>query len=557
MSENTKRAVKGGKRKILPRGSVRCRGSICVSVLAGTGLAAMVPSAGHAYQIYSSNNGLEISLDTTLEYSNAFRINAVSKNILNNPNENDGDQNFQHGMVSNTFSIVPSLNVKDGNFGMRISGSAFIDTMYLGRNQNGSPLTLNNYNADNRKFASGTTAIDGRYAELLDAYAYDSYSFNSDGSNTISFKVGRQVLMWGQSLFFASNGIAGGMSPINVNNAVTLANPQAQQVFAPVGQAVLTYQPNNWLTLQGYYQFQWQPSLLPGSGSYFWNVDLLGGGSGRLVVGPGVYFGRGANYEPPQQNGQFGLSAQFQIGNYDWGLYGLRFDAKTPQIYLQPGVGANPATGTIGTYRVAYQRDIQIYGTSLSTTVGPVNVAGEISGRIHQDLVSNAVVFKPGMNANSNPGWAYGDTLHGQVSALYITPGLPLMPGGAAVAGEIEYNHVLTVHNKDELQSDRTPSAVGLDISFTPTYYNVLPNTNLSIPLGFQWFPTGRSEFDTNMNAGTGTLNIGVQMVYNAVWQAGLNYQDYLGSVNVRANGSSKQPLADRGNISFYIQRTF
>ncbi|GLR66957.1 hypothetical protein GCM10010909_16370 [Acidocella aquatica] len=524
--------------------------------LAGAGLVMLAPSLGHAYQLYS-NNGLEVSLDTTLEYSNAFRVNSPSKSILNNANENDGDQNFQHGMVSNTFSVVPSLNVTDGNFGMRVSASAFIDTMYLQSNQNQSPLTLNNYNKNNQKFASGTVASDGRYAELLDAYAYGSHSFNSDGSNTVTLKVGRQVLMWGQSLFFAGNGIAGAMSPINVNNAVTLANPQAQQIFAPVGQAVLTWQPNNWLTLQGYYQFQWQPSLLPGSGSYFWNVDLLGGGSQRIVVVPGVYFGRGADLSPPQENGQFGVSAQFQIGNYDWGLYGLRFDAKTPQIYLLPGTGVNLATGTVGTYRVAYQRDIQVYGTSLSTTVGPVNVAGEISGRIHQDLVSNPPVMMPGMNENSNPGWAYGDTLHGQVSALYITPGLPLMPGGAAVVGEIEYNHVLTVHNKVMLQRDRTPSAVGFDIAITPTYYNVLPNTNLNIPLGFQWFPAGRSEFDTTMNPGTGTLNVGVQMVYNAVWQAGLTYQDYLGSKSLRANGSSKQPLADRGNISFYIQRTF
>ena len=85
----------------------------------------------------------------------------------------------------------------------------------------------------------------------------------------------------------------------------------------------------------------------------------------------------------------------------------------------------------------------------------------------------------------------------------------------------------------------------------------MLPNTNLSIPLGIQWFPTGRSQFDPNMNAGTGTLNIGLQLVYDAVWQAGVNYQDYLGSTSLRSNGSSKQPLADRGNISFYIERTF
>jgi hypothetical protein len=324
----------------------------------------------------------------------------------------------------------------------------------------------------------------------------------------------------------------------------------------------LTYQPNNWLTLQGYYQFEWRPDQFPGTGSFYSSVDFIGPGTGRAVVGftpfGPLYFGSTRTLDPGQ-NGQFGLSAQFQLGNYDLGIYGLRFDSKTPEFYLHPGAyPPGPSGIPIGTLQPAYNEDIQIYGGSVSTTVGPVNVAGEISGRIHQDLFSGFVVYQPGMNENSNPGYAYGDTLNAQASAIYLTPGLPLMPGGAAILGEIEANRVTSVLNKPELIPGRTANAVGLDVQITPTYYSVLPNLDVNIPIGVQWFPTGRSEFDSTMNAGTGNFDIGISGTYRTVWEAGITYKDYMGSTSPSPyTGVSKQALADRENVSFYLERTF
>jgi hypothetical protein len=525
------------------------------------------PHCAFAYQLYSAD-GVEVSVDTTLEYSSDFRIGQVSSVVSdkylneNSYNTNDGDQNFQHGMTSNRFEVTPVLKIVDGNFGIHISGEGFIDTAYLQQDQNESPTTQDYFGSNTRNLPSGTVAADGRYAELLDAFAYGSQSFGADQGQTVTMKVGRSTLLWGQSLFFTNNGIAAGQAPIDINNALTLANPQASQVFLPVGQAVLTYQPNQWLTLQGYYQFEWRPDQFPGTGSFFSSVDFVGPGTQRVLAsetpfGP-VYFSRGREITPGQ-NGQFGLSAQFQVGNYDLGLYGLRFNSKAPQFYVHPGaVQAGPNGIQAGTFQAAYNQDIQIYGGSISTTVGPVNVAGEISGRIHQDFFSGPIVYLAGMNENSNPGYAYGDTLNAQVSAIYLTPGLPLMPGGAALLGEVEANRVTSVTNKDELVVGRTPNAVGLDVSFTPTYYSVRPNLDVQIPIGVQWFPYGRSEFDSTMNAGTGVLDIGITATYRQVWIAGITYKEYMGSTTPSVEtGLSKQALADRQNVSFYIQRTF
>jgi len=538
----------------------------CVAVLAGAVLTAAPPRA-QAYQFYSSG-GLEMTLDTTLEYSNDFRLGQVSSTVsdkklnLNSYNSNDGDQNFQHGLTSNRFQISPVLKITDGSFGIHISGEAYIDTAYLQHDQNGSAASVNYFVSDNKDLPRGTVAVDGREAELLDAFAYDSVSFGADQGQTITVKVGRSTLLWGQSLFFTGNGIAAGQAPVDINTALTLANPQASQVFLPVGQAVFTYQPNQWLTLQGYYQFEWRPDQFPGTGSFFSSVDFIGPGAQRLIVGETpfgpAYFSRAGDVKPGQ-NGQFGLSTQLQLGNYDIGFYGLRFDSKGPEFYLHTAALAPGASGIpIGSYQAVYNQDIQLYGASLSTTVGPVNVAGEVSGRIHQDLFSQPVIQTPAMNENSNPGYAYGDTLNAQASAIYLTPALPLMPGGASVLGEIEANRVLSVTNKPALVGGRTPDAVGLDVQITPTYCDVLPNLDVNIPIGVQWFPYGRSEFDSTMNAGTGNLDIGITASFKTVWQAGITYKDYMGSTSPSpVTGGSKQALADRQNLAFYIQRTF
>lgn len=520
---------------------------------------------GHALNLYTGD-GVEVNLSTTVQYSGAARVNNPSTQVLSEISTNDGDENLKHGIVSNEFEVLPVLSVSDGSFGVHISGEAYLNTVYLQRNQNSSPSTLNYFTSDNQKFSRPTQNLDGRNDELLDAFAYDSFNFGADDSQTVTFKVGRQTLLWGQSLFFTNNGIAAGQAPVDVNLAATLANPQAQQIFMPVGQAVLTYQPNNYITLQGYYQFEWRSDLLPGAGSYFSPVDFLVPGGTKFIVGEApfgpVYFSRAADIKPPSENGQFGVSAQFQLGTYDLGLYALRFDDKGPQFYLNPFPPGpphiSPAGLAAGNYQVVYAKDIEIYGASLSTNVGPVNVAGELSTRVHQDLFSNPVVLTPGLNTNDNPGYAVGNTLNGQVSGIYLTPGLPLMPGGMTMLGEVEANRVMTVSkNKSDLVPGRTANALGFQFLVAPNYYSVVPHLDVTFPIGFTWFPTGRSEFTSTMQAGTGQLNLGVSATYYSVWKAGLTYSDYLGSTSNILPGNPKQIYADRGYVSLYVSRTF
>ncbi len=527
-------------------------------------LALGVPQPAHALNLYTGvfdDQDVTVNLETTVEYSNIYRVNDPSAILAGptNANGNDGDDNFRHGFVDNTFDVVPVFDIKLGNYGVHVSGEAYLDTPYLQKNQNNEPATNNSYTtASNRDFTSGTRNINGQNAELLDAFGYGTQYFGADDSQAITLKVGRQTLLWGQSLFFTSSGIAAGQAPVDIIKAQSLPNPQAQQLFLPVGQAAITYQPNAVLTFQAYYQFEWEPDTFQGAGAYFNSGDFLDKGGQRLILGPGVYAYRGKDNRPTH-NGQFGASVQATLGNYDLGFYALRFDSKAPEIYLGLPAPGQPAN-SVGTYHLVYARDIAIYGTSLSTTVGPANVGGEISGRTNMPLDSgigllyNPLTFAPVVaNASSHPLYAVGDTMDAQASAIYISPAIPFDPGGVTIDGEAQVGHLLEVtKNKAALSPGRDSTAGKFEFVLTPTYYNVLPNLEVQFPIGISYNLFGRSQIDQTENHGTGTFSVGVTATYHTSWIAGLTYQDYLGAANTVLNAD-----ADRGYVSFNVQHTF
>lgn len=536
--------------------------------LVAAGATGMIFTGGfhdaRAFTVYdgsSHGNNLIVRLDVTTSYSNIFRVgnpSAVLTSSTGNPNGNDGDLNFQHGLVSNLFEIVPVLDVTDGNYGAHVSGEAYLNTSYLGTNQNDQPSTNNAYTiAKNTDFTSATRNIEGENAQFLDAFVYGSQHFGANDQQTVTLKVGRQTLLWGQSLFFSQNGIAGGQAPINLLTEENIPNAQTQQVIEPLGQAVLTYQPNQFLTFQGYYQFEWEPDTVQSVGAYFSSADYLGAGSQRYIVAPGVYAFHSKDRTPPKNNGSFGLSVQATLGNYDVGLYALRYDSHAPEegVLTIGTPGPTPNGYSIGTYHIIYPCDIQLYGASLSTTVGAVNLAGEVSGRRNMPLLSLPGIVTPltPVGANNDPTYAVGNTIAGQISAIYVSPSLPFDPGGITFLSEVAGNHVVSVTaNKSELDPGLTPTAAQLAIVATPTYYSVLPNLDLNFPVGLFYNFYGRSEVNLDEDHGTGTLSLGVSATYLNTWTATLTYTDFLGAPSVAFN-----TLADRNYVEFNVQHTF
>jgi hypothetical protein len=542
------------------------------ALLAATVLSGTFPVAASAFSLYNGQeygNNLQISLSTTLSYSGFLRVHSPSA-VLTNPatmgNSNEGDINLQHGIVGNVFEALPVLDIKDGDYGAHFSGEYFINTTYLGTNQNDQPDSINSFTIPkNDDYASQTRTANGMNGRMLDAFVYGTQRFGAEQNQSVTLKLGQQTLLWGQSLFFGGNGIDGGQAPIDVVQAQTLVNPQSQQIYLPVGQIVATYQPNDVYTLQAYYQYQWEPDSLEGVGSYFSTTDLVGPGGQRLIAGsvPGLgnlYFFNTKALTPPSQNGQFGASVQAQYGNYDVGLFGLRYDAKAPVVDLtETGFSVTPEGAKIGNYKVIYPRDIQLYGASLGTTIGATNISGEISTRHNMPLVVPDVISTPENpgNANSDPLYAIGNTLSALTSFIYVSPALKFDPGGVTLLGEVEYVDVLSVtKNKDTLAPGRSKAASAFDVEAVPTYYNVLPHLVLSFPVSLLYNYAGNSEMDSTMNHGTGEITAGVSAAYKVSWIAALNYVTFFGNPAASLTPEAAQNV-DRGYITLNLQHTF
>jgi hypothetical protein len=394
---------------------------------------------------------------------------------------------------------------------------------------------------------------------------------------------------WGESLFAADNGVAYGMAPIDSEKAASVPGLQAKQLFMPVAQLTASTQLDDGVSFEGFYHFEWRPANIPSAGSYFGSSDIVPVGGERLLFTPAGTFGpfspstglfRGKDSHPT--GGSFGLSAHYSPPNsdFDFGIYALQYNDNEP--YLRTNVGAaigsvcGPATqfsplygfggvpfcvfnpsvvslpnGKLGTYSWGYQKHIQLYGVSTSTTYGPVNLAAEVSARVNNDLQSIA-----------NPP-AIGNSLHYQTSFVYVGDGTPLYQG-VTWLGELFGSHVMQVtSNAASLDTSRERTTLGLRTQFDPAYYQVMPGLDVDVPITLGYNFMGNS-MTTNIFNNTGLnhgadLTIGVHGVYHNVWQASLSLTQYFGHQDDGTNTSGGAPgvTDDRDFVIASIQRSF
>jgi hypothetical protein len=524
-------------------------------------LCALAPAA--QAENYTFDNGVEINLDNTVQYSVLERTAPESSYFSNSINANDGDNNLRAGIVSNRFDLITKLDIKYGGFGFDASAVSFYDTVYNQKTQNTDAFTYNPAHNSAAKFTSATETQDGRNIELRNLFVYGSQ--NVDGV-PVTLRVGRLVNIFGESLFFANNGVAYGTSPIDINRATSVPNTQAKDLFLPVGQALLTIQPTDSISISAYYMFEWEKYLFIPAGSYFSPADLLDSGGQRIIAfqgtqfSPGGYFYRGRD-ESGADTGQYGIAVHYDPvdADYDLGLYALQYNDTEPQVYVRPGAGAPlfipPNNLALGTYQLVYPDHIQIYGVSGSTTYGATNFAGEVSVRTNEPLESSVTVL-PGQNANNSnaPLYATGNTLHYQVSAIYLGSATPLWQGSSWLTEVAGDNLLGFDKNRQNFNRSYRHMAFGFRTLFTADYFHVLPALDISVPVGFGWNFMGLAPDTAGFNNygidRGGDITIGLNGTYKNVWTAGVSYTRFIAP-------PGRDPFADRDFAEFNIERTF
>lgn len=537
-----------------------------------------------AFQFDMGESEAKVTWDNTFKYNTAWRLKnpdtdlttPSTNNFTNARNYNDGDLNFKKGQITSRFSLLSEMDASYRNFGARVSAAGAYDSLYMDDTDNpgGSMNSANGINA--HSFNAGTRNIHGRKGEILDAFLFGK--FDAAGS-PLSVRVGKYGLIWGETAFFGANGIAGTMAPTDIGKLQSVPGTTFKEAVIPVKQISGQIQINQNVSIGAFYQFEWTENRLAGSGSYFSASDATGPGAERLLASapiPGVapnglgwYHGSDAT---PKNSGQGGLQIKFRLpdGETDYGLYAVRYhDKGFAGLYTR----AAPTATYANSYGVVYGQNINSFGASFSKTIDAVNVSGEASIRRNVPLVSYNLTAGPTAAIGNTPSdaiYAVGNSAHINVNALWTVPSTPLFQE-ASMIGEIGWNRrTSVVRNADFLDPSATRDAWGLRFVFTPTYRQVLPGVDISVPIGVGYNPKGRSSvvsvFNNNGIDKGGDISIGIDGSYLDDWRFSLSYTHWYGSegpFQVGLNGTTTQVksfknyFADRDLIAFSIRRTF
>jgi len=182
-----------------------------------------------------------------------------------------GDLSYDEGDAFSTqFVGLHELEVAYGDFGFFARGYYYYDFENSDNNRAYSnPISGNVADPCRDKQASDELCNDFR---LLDAFVYADFYV---GEMPVSLRLGDQVVSWGESTFI-QHGI-NATNPVDVTRA-RAPGAELKEVFIPVGMLFASVGLTDTVSLSAYYQYEWERSLLPVSGSYFAANDFAGEG---------------------------------------------------------------------------------------------------------------------------------------------------------------------------------------------------------------------------------------------------------------------------------------
>ena len=358
-----------------------------IGKVAGLSVAVLVMSSlpwGERTEAADISGGeVEGSFDTTISYGIAVRTEQPDTDLvkgLSAVNRNDGASNYRRGIVSNAAKFTSDLDLGYRNFGLFLRATGFFDA----ENENGSRART--------PLSSEAKKAAGKDIDLLDAYVTGSFDA---GDAAIDLRVGKHVLNWGESTFIQS-----GINAINPFDVSKLRVPGAELrealVPVPLVSAAVDLPWN--LSVEGFYQLDWQKTVIDPVGTYFSVTDYAGPGAKKAVIpisasisDLGHGFGpltaainadltsyevdgqpapqpsqpafdpaflnvaRAKDGEPPD-SGQWGVALRFlaeELNNSEFGFYFMNYHSRVPTISSHHGTlaglrGGLAAAGAVG-----------------------------------------------------------------------------------------------------------------------------------------------------------------------------------------------------------------
>jgi hypothetical protein len=577
--------------------------------VAGLALLGTLPlGLAQAFQVRSGD--WTTSLDTTVSYGVSYRMEGQDDKLIARANggsgsnsglinSDDGNLNFRKGdLFSEMVKVVSEMDLRyQERHGVFIRGRAFYD------------FELEDDSRRHREISDGGLDEAGSSIDLLDAFVYGSWTV---GERDLNARLGRQVINWGEGLFY-QNGI-GATNPVDIN-ALRAPGSEVKEAYMPTFMVYGSFELRDNLTLEGYWQpgKAWEASKIDPCGTYFSTLDPLGedceylsaaplqeqitGRVGEVMafdspaaaqawadsLAPGLVNNLLRGYIPTtfipraqdidgDDSAQYGLALRWyvpELNDTELGFYYLRYNMQVPMIGLTVGqpvvlpvVGALPDASS-SRYYAEYLEKRDLFGISFNTSVGGesifngLSLAGELSYRPDTPIALGLNEYLP--TALLNPdGLAVGTRLDGyrekdmfqaSLAAIYNFNGL-LGSDSAALFSELVASRVQGLES-DVDYYEATSSAYGAQASLQLTYTNVFNLVNLVPSVGYQYSINGVAPQLTNgLDEEAQSWSVGLDAIYQESLTVGAKYVGYSG-------GGISNKRTDRDYLTFNVKYSF
>lgn len=416
-------------------------------------LAVAALSAASANAFEFSAGPIEAQLNTSISYGVGMRTEDVDKGQVHPLNYNevygtsytaaggtetgstynydDGTLNYKKNhLISNTLKGSMDLELVYGDGGAFFRGSAFYDSVIMDESPAFKPYI------DETKDAAG------QGYDLLDAFVW--YNFDM-GDVPVSARAGRQVVSWGESTF-----IFGGINSINPLNASAIRKPgvEVKEVLLPVNMLYGSFGLTDNVTLETFYQLEWEKTRPDACGTFFATNDIVPDGCGPVYLGGTVDEKTIAensltssqaiapkNPDEPEiaasDDGQFGLALRYYseaLGDTEFGLYYMNIHSRLPLISGEASGGGN---GLAPVYQIVHPEDIKLSGISFNrATESGWSIGGEVS--LKQDYPMQWNSFELILGGLRHPG----SLLTQQIIAPLVAGGMSEDDAIASLAGQ-------------------------------------------------------------------------------------------------------------------------
>ncbi len=572
--------------------------------LIATGIAfALLLLAGPAYAIKFNWGDIEGTFTSTFSVGASWRTEDASNRVISPGNTlgkgraaggvtDDGNLNYDKGdMFSALFKGVHDLDLNAGNYGFFTRVKYWYDyELANGKVNHGH--AANGYTADAELKMSGFEDLAQESGfEFLDYYAYASFSV---ADKPVELRAGNMVLSWGESTF-----IQNGINVINPFDVSALRKPGAEikEALLPVGMVYanvgLTYD----LSIEAFYQYQWQRTILDECGTYWNSSDPYGGGCNYLTASGGPSDLAQIEQDPPyiiprardneaSDSGQWGIAARYFVESWnatEFGLYYMNYHSRTPifsgvnptdNFGLPFLFGANPQ------YILEFPEDIELYGLTFATNLGSWAWSGELSYRSDFPLAINQTSLLHGAALGSWAEWStvtdrsiaageggivagYDDVTYTQLQTTFIKFFEQVL-GASRLSFAVEVG-ATWLGDMDSDQNYGRSSSYGVG-SFEPFISEVFPgveiacNSHPTLEIVADFRPNSNSDY-CNRDGFIDDFSWGYRM------RAGLDYSDVIAGINLTPNiawshdvsGTSPAPnfMEDRKALSLGLRADY